>query len=433
MQIDPGFNYYKGRSAESVARELEVNGYRIVRYVVTNDTDIDDKLLDAFHKRKIAVWYLTFGNGFYGEAAGMPAGWEKWKTGLIGPPADGMGYTFLSLSHPEYRAWKRDQIVGVMRKHAFDGVEVAEPFQMGWDGPEKGIYGDLSPVAIEAFRAYSKMDGPPDFKDPKSPKWYKTDAGRYSKWVDFRVHEVSDYLAGLVKGFKKAFPKKPFAVWALANTSPDPKRDPAALIREWQGVDAVAMVKAGGADMVCFQTNWPDWSNPELPGDYPKLYKSFTEPFKKACPKVPFIIQADTGSQDDMRRGRAWIAQFEKACLEVGGVGSTAYMYDIGLWMYTEKPEIKQVEVKGNEVLLVFQKRVDPVVCAETSRYSLTPDVKVIDAKVDGNLVRLTVEGLKPGRYTLSAKGISDDPKSWMTKGQKANVADASATFRIGK
>lgn len=430
IQVDPGFDYYKGRSPESVAREIEVNGYKIVRFIVTNDDDIDRNLVEAFHKRGIFVWYQTFGNGFYGGPSGLPKGWEDWKAGVLNVVGD-PGYTWMSLSCPAYVKWKTERMAKTLKQVPFDGVEVVEPFQMGWDGPKTGLYGDLSHWAIESFTKQTGYDAAPEFKDSGNPRYFEKDVARYKKWVDFRTDEVSRFVGALAKASRKAAPGKPFAFWALANTSPDSNKNPAELAREWQGIDAVAMARASNPDLVCFQTNWPDWSNPNLPGSYPELYKPFYEPLMKAFPTLPYIVQADIGSNENMRRGREWISQFEKTCREVGCTGSTAYSYEIGLWMYTEKPEVRRIERLGNDILLTFQKRLDPKSASSVVNYQISPGVEVTGARWDGNLVTLSVAGLKKGEpYSLRVTGVSDDPTKWNFKGKPANLADQIVSFK---
>lgn len=431
VQFDPGFVYYQNRSANSVASEIEANGYKVVRYIVTNDAIIRDDLIDAFHKRKIGVWYQTFGNGFYGDApSSLPRGWEAWKPTFIGTD-ENIGYTFLSLSSNDYREWKAKQILGVLAKHDFDGIEIAEPFQMGWGGPETGLYGDFSKSARERFKQQTGYDDPPDFRDQTRPSWYKSDVARYKAWTDFRVSEVNSFIKTLRDAAKAKYPKKPFSVWMLANTSPVPGQNPASLIREWQGVDAVSMAKLVKPDLVCFQTYWPDWSNPILPGDYPKLYVPFLGPLKKALPHQKVIFQADTGSLKQMRRGREWIAAFEKTCKDLG-CGSTYYMYDISKWMYTERPQVRSVKTVGKRVTITFQKRIDPSIENRPDQFTVDPSVRILKVRCDGNLVICDFDRLDARvQYSLRLANISDDKSKRLYDDFPAQVASATIKFRL--
>ena len=428
VEVDPGFAYYADRSQESIARELEVNGYKIVRYVVTNDQDVDDKLISAFHSRGIAVWYSTFTNGFYGDPKGLPSGWERWKQVVL-KPGD-YGYTFLSLSSADYLTWKGAQVVATVNKHGFDGAELMEPFQVNWGGPDAADYGDLSASAIDAFRRTTGHAQPPEFADAASPRFWKTDAKLYSSWVDFRAAAVTSFLTALCKTIREGAPAKPICIWALANTPPSPGQDPVALAREWQGVDAGDMAAKAKPDLVCFQTNWPDWSAPDLPANYVERYKPFVEELRKAS-MVPFIVQADTGSNPANRRSRKWISDYELACTKLGAVGATAYSYEIALWLYTEAPEVRQVAVSGNHVLLVFQKRLDKGSAEDLKHYHLQHGMSPTRAVCDGNLVRLTVPTLPRGSTSLKIDGVKDDLSRLLVKDQKPNVCSQTVKLVV--
>lgn len=438
IQIDPNFPYYQNRSRDSIAREMQVNGFKIVRYVITDDSTIDDELIEAFHRRGIAVWYQTGGNGFYSPGNPEPPNWQMWRMVHIGTVTDD-SYKFMSMSHPDYIAWKKAKVVAVARNHAFDGIEIAEPFQMSWGGPENAYYGDFHPEALKAFTAFSGYAEPPDFKYPTSPRYYKTDTVRYRKWQDFRVHAANAFINEIVNGpggLRESVPGIPFCAWSLANTSPIAGRDPADVIREWQGMDAVEIARTVKPDMICIQTNWPDWITPELPGNYPLQYKSFADPLKAAFPDMPYIIQADIGSLQPMRRSREWIAAFEAACKDIGAVGNTAYMYDLALWMYTEPPKVKRVEADRTEITLIFQKCVNPASATRKENYTIIgPDgqaVTIRRAVVDGNLVKLITEPLKRGRfYALSYRDVKDEPGRWFVRGQADNTGRGTMQFRV--
>jgi hypothetical protein len=427
IEVDPGYEYFQNRTEESVASEIRVNGFRVVRYVVTNDDHVDQKLIDAFHSQGISLWYETFGNGFYGSSSGLPKGWEAWQMSLLNPEHDS-GYTFLSLSNSTYRKWKCARIVSTLKKHNFDGIEIVEPFQMGWDGPEKGAYGDFSPAAIAAFREFSGYDSAPEFKDKTSKRWYRTDVPRYRKWIEFRVREVDGFLSQIGESVRKSAPGRPLGIWALANSSPDPAISPVAVEREWQGIDAGEMANAANADLIVFETNWPDWSNPDLQGNYPNLYRPFFEELRSKAPGVPFMVQADIGSLAPNRRSRAWLKEFEETCVKDGAAGSTSYAYPFGLWTYTEPPEVRETRIHGNRLKLVFQKRLNPKSAVDLSHYVFQGREKILAAKVDGNEVTLTVGGLNKGDK-LVVRGVEDDPKTWLLKDKPPNKSDQVVTL----
>jgi hypothetical protein len=362
------------------------------------------------------VWYQTFANGFYGKPRGLPKGWKEWQAKLLRP--DDSSYTFLSLSSRPYRRWKIEKIDAVMRAHKFDGVDIAEPFELGWGGPLKGSYGDLSESAVSEFGAYAGYSAPPDFSRPNSKTYYLRDGERYRKWVEFRVHEVCSFLADLKVGTAEARGKRPFSIWALVNSSPMPGKSGQELVREWQGIDAVEIAKTVRPDLICFETNWPDWMTPKLPGDYPLGYRSFTVPLQATFPKLPYIFQADLGSSKGSRRSRGWIRDFEASSLKMGASGSTLYMQGIASWIYTEPPQVRRTEPIPCGIRLVFQKRIDLRSASNPDNYQFRPTLRVVSASIDGNVVDLRVKsGFRKRSYTLMIHRVKDDPRQWIFGG----------------
>ena len=141
--IDPTFAYYLDRSPESVAAELSANGYNIVHYILTADSNLNPTLIEALHRQNIGIWYQTFGNGAYTDKD-LPQGWEAWKmvrrADLEGKPVQD-GFIRLCLNHPDYRAWCKRRIGMMLRKYPFQGVEIAEPHWPAYPGPKSDQYG----------------------------------------------------------------------------------------------------------------------------------------------------------------------------------------------------------------------------------------------------------------------------------------------------
>ena len=239
MIVDPAFYYYLDRSAQSIVDELTANGYYDVRLACINESGISDSLVKAFAGSGVKVWMLTFTNGTY-STADLPAGWESWQMVLRKPYT---GFTYLCPNNPNYRAWKKTQVTNALLAHPFYGIDFGEPFFPGTYGPSSNYYGCMCSYCADGFRAmYPGVDGPPDFENPASPHYYKTDTVLYQKWIDFRVASVNgflDYLINGAGGVRERCPKVRIATWSLGlNTS-----DQLAKLREYYGFDAAAMVQ----------------------------------------------------------------------------------------------------------------------------------------------------------------------------------------------
>src|SRR3954466_11553639 len=91
-------------------------------------------------------------------------------------------------------------------------------------------------------------------------------------------------------------------------------------------------------DLHVIQTNWPDWLQPDLPPDYVTSYRPFVEQIRQHNKSVPIGVQTDIGSQLAMARDDAWIREFWRAARQTGMSTWTAYEYNIGGYMYHDRP-----------------------------------------------------------------------------------------------
>src|SRR5581483_4120953 len=203
VEVDPGFPYYQHRSPESIAAEIRANGYRIVRYILTADSNFDPALLAAFRREGIAVWYATFCNGTY-TTQDLPPGWQAWKmvtrTELEGKSLND-GYTRLCLNNPDYRAWKKRRIGRLLRAHPFVGVDLMEPHWPEYPGSESPAYACFCAHCLAAFRKrFPEETALPDILHADSPRSPQQNPALWKKWLEFRHASLTDFLNDLVNG-----------------------------------------------------------------------------------------------------------------------------------------------------------------------------------------------------------------------------------------
>lgn len=400
ITVDPTFAYYQDRSSESIADELKANGYGDVRLV-----GVHPELVKALKASGIKVWFLTFMNGTY-SAAELPKGWEAWKMKLRkaqGPD----GFTYLCCNNPDYRAWKKKQIVAALKSAPYYGVDLVEAFFPAYSGPTSDLYGCLCDHCAAAFKKmYSDAPGIPDFEDPKSPHFWSTDKTLYEQWVGFRVSSVVNYLDDIVNGkdgIREKCPDAMVATWSLGVDVPNPVEK----LREWEALDSAAIVKRVKPDLHVVQTDWPDWSKTDLSPKYPLKYKPIVDSIHDVAPKLPIMLQIDIGSRDNMRRSKAWIEDVEKRAIQIGCVSTTCYEYSLGESMYTEAPAIMKTEAEAGGLELIFNKRLDTASACNLGNYSLTSG-RIDYARVDGNVVHLSISGAEDNPE-VTVSGISDD------------------------
>ena len=415
ITVDASFSYYRDRSEESIVEELKANNYRDIRLISGQP-----KLIKALKDAGFRVWYLTFMNGTY-STSGLPEGWDKWQMKLrkSGKPD---GFTYLCFNNPEYREWKRSQIVSALTSDPYDGVDLVEPYFPSHPGPSSPLYGCMCDHCRDAFKKmYPDTTDLPDFSDSKSALFWKTDKALYEKWIGFRVSSVVSYLDAIVNGkdgIRQKLPKVKVATWSLGLDV----ADQIAKLREAEGLDAAAIVKRVKPDVHVIQTHWPDWTKANLSSKYPAKYKPVIDSIREVSPLLPLILQTDIGSLMDMRRSRSWLEEVEKRAKQAGFESVTSYEYSIGRYMYTESPRLVKKEILPDGVKLVFHKRLYSFTATNISNYTLNTG-RVDYARSDGNIVRLSISGSE-GEVEVTMSGISDDESRRLFHDKAACVID---------
>jgi len=424
IQIDPQFSYYRDRSAESVADEIALAGYRIVHYFVVNEQVVFQPLIDAFHDRGISVWAMVIGNGTYSTER-FPEEWPSWQMELLKKVDDG----FRRFSHfcEPYRQWKKASLARLVAEYAFDGIEIAEPYFPEWGGIERGVYGDVGPHARRAFRERYGIEMP-NFRNPDASNYYLRDRETYDRWVQFRVDAVNDFLDELINGdggVRQTRPDILVATWSIAV---DAGPESIGKLREDQGLDAPSMIAKVRPDMHVLQTHWPDWTRNDLPADYVKRYLPFVEQIRRPIPELPLAVQTDIGSHRNMIRNRKWLDTFADTAAQVGFDTWTAYEYHLGGYIYDECPmPLSATRKSQSEIVVSFSKRIDEKTATNADHYTVWIDGQPVcprwdSISVDGNRVMLRSGRLPSGGFDLELSRIQDAPDRRLYKNTHANI-----------
>ncbi|CAH8244494.1 N-acyl-D-glucosamine 2-epimerase [Paenibacillus melissococcoides] len=439
IQVDPVFPYYQNRSAASIADEIVQNGYKSVRYFVVNENHVNRGLVEAFQERGLFVWALVLGNGSY-SVEGFPADWPSWQMELLTPVND--GYYRFSPHSEAYVNWKKEKLASLVRSIPFDGIEVAEPYFPEWDGIDRGVYGDVGPLAQAAFREQYGHDRIPNFTDPDDPDFYLMNVELYEDWIEFRVEAVNRFLNELMNGkggVRDAKKDILAATWSLAI---DAGPDSVDTLREMQGLDAAAMISAVRPDLHILQTHWPDWMKPQdvLPPQYIRSYQSFVDQIRSVHPNIPLGVQADIGSSLDMVKDRAWYDSFGREAAQMGFRTWTAYEYHLGKYMYEEPPvPVTVARTRFDKAVITFQKRIDePSAKLPGSLHMITEEgetpVPPEHIAVDGNMLIIEWDRLPKKEFRLRIQQVTDTPSYWLyNKDQPANAIKVDTIVTAGK
>ncbi len=414
-QIDTGFPYYQNRSAESIASELELNGFNGVYYFVISPASIVPGLIAELQSRNIPVALMTLPAMVYVSEADLdrmlPPNWREWLVEFTDNSMD--TYRFIGFNYPEYNEWYKKYLNKILLDNNFDGFTFAEVMYPITDGPERKVpfYGDVSKNFQKSFMAATGNTEFPDFKNPDSPNYFKTNKKLYNDLVEYRVQVINDFYNDIINGkngAREAVPDIKFASWTLGINIPDGVNK----LRTWEGNDIAAMMKLVKPDMHFIQTHAPDWANPALPATYPEAYMPFFDAIRNANPNVKVALQADLGSLTATRRDPEWCKTFYESCRKAG-VDSTTY-YEFGLrWkIYNAAPELKQIRTEGNTVKLCFDQRLGAD-SAKIMTGRLVGRSRITAAKIDGNMIIATVDKpLEAGKEaSINVSGVCDDPQ----------------------
>jgi hypothetical protein len=426
VQVDPGFPYYAGRSPQSIAEELKVNGYQGVRYIIVRESTANAAFVAACRASGLPVSFTTLGNGVY-STGDLPPGWQHWRMRMAHGGEPHEGYTYLCMNHPEYRRWKKAQAVATLGRIPFDGFEIMESFWPGYQGPAGARYGCVCSFCRAAFlRAHPAANDLPDFTDPAEPAYYRKKPALYQQWVEFRAASVAEFLDDLVNGtngVRASFPGLAVAVWGIADAVPDG----VAKLKEWEGLDGALVVRTVRPDWYVIQTDWPDWTRPNLPPDYVLQYRPFVADIRATGSKIPLQVQTDIGSNEHCRRGSNWLSQCEVAARGIGIAGVVAYEYHLSRDLYDAPPRPMRALGATNTITLIFNKRLNPANATAITNYTAASD-RLLSARVDGNLVQLEVTG-HPTRVT--ARNLADDPSRRFFKHYPAMTMPSPVTLPV--
>jgi hypothetical protein len=339
VQVTQDSVYMQGRSAESIASELAVNGFESV-FLFPNDSDgFVSGMITALHDRGIGAGLMLFASSVYGP---KPAGWEAWRMEFLGSS----DYSHLGFIHSGYREWMKQRAVSLCNTYGFDAITFAEPMYPVYNGVTKNpvVYADVSAAYQTIFKTDTGESSFPDFTNSASPNYFKTNTALYQKLVQHRINSITNFFDEIVNGtggLRQSAPDTLVITWSLACSKL--ANGGVQILPEWEGNDAYSIVKKTKPDIHYYQTHWPDWCDPTTTPEH--VYK-YVDNFKeawRAMPDVKVGVQDDFGSSDETRRRDTYYTAFLTACQASNVSNSTYYCFDIRPAIYENAPQLKRI------------------------------------------------------------------------------------------
>lgn len=413
VTVDAHFAYYRNRSAESMAAEIRANGYSIVHYVADPASRVQPEVLRALRAAGIGTWYMSFAHTTF-HAELLPKGWRRWRMVSRHDRAGGKpfaGFEHLCPNNVEYREWKKRDMAAALRSAPFDAVEIVEAHWPEYPGVDAPGYSCFCHACEEAFcKMFPGEQALPDIINPDSPVSPGRNPELWTKWLKFREATMTGFLDDLLNGkggLRESAPGTPVCVWGYGLA----EENAIERVLKDSGQDVGRVVRQVRPDAYCIQTHWPDWTRADLPPDYVTRYKPFLDQVRQADSRMPLMIQADIGSTKEAVRDRAWVEQFEAACQAMGVASTTLYEYFIAGWSYREPPRVAGINRQGSRIELCFTRRLDPA-SAQRRGAIVTESARIVHIQVDGNLVRLQMDGPVPKGMSICLEGIDGDART---------------------
>ena len=411
IQVSLGFPYNRNRSAESLVSELQVNGYDGAFLIIKEREIHPEGLVETARRAGLQVWGSFFGPGTF-----MP-------DSLFGPESREwrMQFTvkrpnrYFSYVHPEYREWWKKFLGALYDRHPFTGFVFYESYYGTRAGRLAGgsppWFGDISPGFVRHFQQTTGHDRFPNFTDPTSPDYYRTNRGLYRDYVEYRVKSVADFHREIWDGndgLRRKHPEVIFGTWTIALAGDDSAR---AEMREFEAQDGVRMVTELQPDFHFLQSHWPDWMPEKQTPAYLDGYRPYIRSIREVYPDLQLAVQGDFASTLPFRRSPEWVAEFERKCRETGFQFPTFYEFSVRHAVYYSAPRAVSGELKPDgQGKVVFDQVIDPESVKKLEGLDLGGGRKISAVTTDGNWLLFRVEGDLGAPVSIPLGGITDCP-----------------------
>ncbi len=327
VAIDPAFDFYKDKSWEQWAAEIQEHGFSAVHIITVGGIPLDtqSEMVKAFHDRDMACALRLYPTTDFKAYEAHP----EWRQKALDGTSRHDWRVYLCPSAPGFTEHVRDGIRETLQAVPYDAIELSEPWFEVWGGPyEKNPqHGKYACICDHCSRIFKERTGtsPGDFLFD-SEKLKTDNALIYRQWQDFRVETIIEFSRQLADEAKAVRPGIRIIHMHLSDCTVEPDA-----CREYQAQDLEAALGSLKPDILVIQDAWQDWLKPDLDPNYVRIYaEAYVKRSRAVLPDLVIKAHADIGSKKRSQRNIRWMSRFLKEARK-GGFDSTVYYeYSIG-------------------------------------------------------------------------------------------------------
>jgi len=406
---DFSFYYYRNRSPRGLAREIKARGFS---WLCGYSSRTTPELVEAFHDEGMAFVLFLWGTIIYSPGTLSPPPPDSGKQVFVGgAQAPDANPVFYCPNSQEYVEWYRKMVHDQVHRVPADMIMMTESFLGEWGGPDATTYGCFCDSCRSRFlQVYPEETNLPDFQNPASPRYWKTNRVLYERWITFRADSVKKFQQATYDAVIQELPNVAIAGNMLAIDDPQG----ISKVREYNAQDVNLLANAMPWDFFYLQAHFPDWLKISLDAEqHIRSYVPFLTAIRSNAPKLRVGVTTDSGSNMGMRRSLAWLHACALAAKQDGFSSFAPYEYSISRFIYEEPPTVIGIKPDGagKKLEVIFSKRVDSSTAQNTSNYTLDSGSNPSQVQFDGgNIATLIFESWQRNRNaSIRIVNVKDD------------------------
>lgn len=333
IAVDPAFEYYSRQPWSETFRLIRAAGFTAAQIIDIGNPATSPERMEEIVAACRAAGVSPVLRLYPPTDFALYRAHPEWRQRMLGG-ADGRydWRVYLCYNQPDFvRAWCA-ALEEKVRRHGFDGVQLAELWLEQWGGPRDGNkaregYACVCDRCVELFASSTGVNARDMLTSPSSAVWFKRPENTelYRRWVGFRVESVTRFGRETAAAVRRASPRAALDLMILSDARVEPDK-----AREYQAIDLERLLPDLRPEIVTVQDAWQDWLRPDLQPDFVASYAAaYRDRIRGLVPDVFICSHADIGSQPVSRRSRDWIRAFADETVKAGFQAPSFYEWSI--------------------------------------------------------------------------------------------------------